>query len=134
MPTDMTTHNAFGDYELSYEMDTGEAGETTLHSLFNPENLKYTVNFVKALPFIDKIIFNNPATIVFWSDGTKTVVKCMEGQEFNAYYGVACAIMKKYFGNNSRAKTFIDQFKDNDLKETIKVFGARNVELGTIVR
>lgn len=120
MFTDTTTGNVFGTHEFSYGMGTGKIGEMTLHSLFNPVDLKYTVSSVKELPFIDKIIFNNPATIVFWCDGTKTVVKCMKNQEFNAYYGVACAIMKKYFGNNSRAKAFIDGFRDNDLKETIE--------------
>ena len=116
MFTDTTTSNVFGAYEFSYGMGTEKIDEMTLHSLFNPVDFKYTVSSVKELPFIDKIIFNNPATIVFWCDGTKTVVKCMKNQEFNAYYGVACAIMKKYFGNNSRAKAFIDGFRDNDLK------------------
>lgn len=66
------------------------------------------------IPEISKIVFNNPATIVFWEDGTKTVVKCMEGQEFNEYYGVACAIMKRYFGNNSKASAFVEKFKEEE--------------------
>lgn len=66
------------------------------------------------IPGISKIVFNNPATIVFWEGGAKTVVKCMEGQEFNEYYGVACAIMKRYFGNNSKATNFIDKFKEEE--------------------
>lgn len=35
------------------------------------------------LPVIEKVIFNDPATIVFWSDGTKTVVKAQNGEEFD---------------------------------------------------
>lgn len=27
---------------------------------------------------VERVIFNAPATIVFWNDGTKTVVKCQE--------------------------------------------------------
>lgn len=27
---------------------------------------------------VERVIFNTPATIVFWNDGTKTVVKCQE--------------------------------------------------------
>lgn len=27
---------------------------------------------------IEKVVFQNPATIVYWSDGTKTVVNCMD--------------------------------------------------------
>ena len=30
------------------------------------------------LPRVTKVIFNGPATIVFWDDGEKTVVKCSE--------------------------------------------------------
>lgn len=29
-------------------------------------------------PTIERVLFNKPATIVFWSDGTKTVAKCNE--------------------------------------------------------
>lgn len=135
MPTDMSTLNVLADREFSYEIDADKVDKMMLHSLFYPENFAFSVNYVKALPLIGKIIFNNPATIVFWNDGTKTVVKCMEGHEFNAYYGVACAIMKKYFGNNSKAKAFIDQFRDEDILKTIKVSGGRhNVELGTTIR
>lgn len=66
------------------------------------------------IPEISKVVFNNPATIVFWEDGTKTAVKCMEGQEFNEYYGVACAIMKRFFGNNSKASAFVEKFKEEE--------------------
>lgn len=75
--------------------------------------LNLPVSFMP-IPMITKIIFNNPATIVFWEDGTKTVVKCMEGQEFNEYYGVACAVMKRYFGNNSKASAFVEKFKEEE--------------------
>ena len=52
----------------------------------------------KAINSITNVIFNNPATIVFWSDGTKTVVKCDERDEFDPEKGLAMAICKKYFG------------------------------------
>ena len=47
---------------------------------------------------IEKVIFNNPATIVFWSDGSKTVVKCTN-EEFDKEKGLAMAICKKVLGN-----------------------------------
>ena len=49
-------------------------------------------------PKIKKVIFNNPATIILWADGTKTVVKCQD-EPFDAERGMAMAIAKKYFGN-----------------------------------
>ena len=48
---------------------------------------------------IKKVIFNNPATIVFWSDGTKTVVKCGDNDTFDPEKGLAMAISKKFFDN-----------------------------------
>lgn len=54
-----------------------------------------TVNNAK----IEKVIFNGPATIVLWSDGTKTVVKCQDGDGFDHEKGLAMAITKKAFGN-----------------------------------
>lgn len=45
---------------------------------------------------IKKVIFNDPATIIFWSDGTKTVVKCSEGDEFDKEKGILYASLKKF--------------------------------------
>lgn len=47
---------------------------------------------------IKDVIFNNPATIIFWKDGTKTVVKA-ENEEFDPEKGLAMAIAKKTLGN-----------------------------------
>ena len=52
-------------------------------------------------PEIKNVIFNDPATIVFWGDGTKTVVKC-ENEEFDKEKGLAMAFMKKMLGNKGR--------------------------------
>ena len=54
------------------------------------------------VPPIKDVIFNDPATIVFWEDGTKTVVKVMEGDEFDPYTGLAQAISKKVLGDDYR--------------------------------
>ena len=44
------------------------------------------------------VIFNGPATIVFWNDGTKTVVKC-EGEAFDKEKGHTMAIAKRAIGD-----------------------------------
>lgn len=49
---------------------------------------------------IQKVIFNPPATIVIWKDGSKTVVKCGENDIFDPEKGLAMAISKRAFGNN----------------------------------
>lgn len=51
---------------------------------------------------IRKVIFNAPATVVLWSDGTKTVVKCGPDDIFDKEKGLAMAIVKKMADNDSR--------------------------------
>lgn len=59
-------------------------------------------------PKIKKVIFNDPATIVIWSDGTKTVVKCQKGDTYSKEVGLALCIAKKYLGDKSN---FNNEFK-----------------------
>jgi len=68
------------------------------------------------IPDIRKVIFNPPATIVFWDDDTKTVVKCMDGQPFERYAGFAAACMKKLFGSTSRAKAIMEECDEANWK------------------
>lgn len=49
--------------------------------------------------FLKNVIYNDPATIAFWSDGTKTVVKAHPGDIFDPEKGLAMAIAKKACGN-----------------------------------
>ena len=48
---------------------------------------------------IKNVIFAPPATIVYWSDGSKTVVKCSEKDIFDPEKGLAMAIAKRCGGN-----------------------------------
>lgn len=71
---------------------------------YNPLGIECRVKYVsygfgKPIPEIKNVIFNNPATIVFWDDGTKTVVKCQEGETYDPEKGLAMAISKRMLGN-----------------------------------
>ena len=57
---------------------------------------------------IKKVIFNDPATIVIWADGSKTVVKCQEGDIFDKEKGLAVAISKRALGDKGR---YCEEFK-----------------------
>ena len=65
-----------------------------VNPVYGKDNLKKTY-----LGMIKKVIFNDPATIVLWSDGSKTVVKCDPDDVFDPEKGLATACMKKLFGN-----------------------------------
>lgn len=51
------------------------------------------------VPQIKDVIYNDPATIVLWMDGTKTVVKCGDYDIYDPEKGLAMAIAKKTLGN-----------------------------------
>ena len=68
------------------------------------------------MPEIKKVLFRNPATIVEWADGTKTVVNCQDNvihkekdgkdtthprpsYNYDPYIGLAMCICKKAYGN-----------------------------------
>lgn len=57
------------------------------------------INYSYFWPEVKKVIFNDPATIVYWKDGTKTVVKCQDGDDFDPEKGFAMAFLKKCWGN-----------------------------------
>lgn len=71
---------------------------------------------------IKDVIFNDPATIVLWADGTKTVVKCNGEQVFDPEKGLAMAIVKKYMGTNKSKSNYCDIFKKwiPEVKEEVK--------------
>ena len=77
------------------------------------------------IPDIKRIVFNDPATIVFWDDGTKTVVKACEGDKFERYMGFAMACMKKMFGSTVAAKNIMEDCDTENQKlwreEAVKV-------------
>lgn len=56
------------------------------------------------MPEPKRVINSDPATIVLWKDGTKTVVKCREGEEYNPGFGYALCLMKKLYGNDNTWK------------------------------
>lgn len=70
---------------------------------------------------IDEIIFNPPATIIKWSDKTKTVVKCQRDDYFDAGKGVALAVLKKMLNSKDYSKLLKEVAKfDSELKEIRK--------------
>ena len=52
-------------------------------------------------PRIDKVVYNDPATIILWKDGSKTVVKCQEGDTYDPETGFVMAYLKKMLGNDN---------------------------------
>ena len=66
----------------------------------------------------EKIIYNGPATIVFWKDGTKTVVKAMDGVDANPYHGFTAALAKKIYGSSSKVNKIVGKYAPEDKMST----------------
>lgn len=72
---------------------------------------------------IKSVRFDGPATIVFWEDGTKTVVKCTEKDLFNKETGIAMATLKKIFGESySVYKREVSKLVKKDEEKTKKAW------------
>ena len=73
---------------------------------------------------IKKVIFNAPATIVLWTDDTKTVVKCGKNDTYDAEKGLAMCIAKKYLGNegnyNNVFKEWLPKEPEDEDNRTLK--------------
>ena len=64
------------------------------------EDIRITTDYTKFYNrfTIKNVIFNPPATIVFWSDGDKTIVKKSDCEsEMDKEKGLAMAIIKKAY-------------------------------------
>ena len=61
----------------------------------------------KAAELVDKVLVHGVALIVFWKDGSKTVVKCTN-EEFDLEKGVAMALIKRMFGNKGNYNAFLN--------------------------
>lgn len=93
--TDTFTGHVVGfKYDLSFITARGN-GKSQLQM----EMYRHMLNSTSGVPRIQRVIHNDPATIVLWADGSKTVVKCQEGDIYDPEKGLAMAISKKALGN-----------------------------------
>lgn len=72
---------------------------------------------------IKKVIFNDPATIVLWRDGFKTVVKCGEGDIFDPEKSLAMAIAKRALGNQGNYYDHIKKWLPEEELSSKKTMG-----------
>lgn len=105
---------------------------------------------------IERVIFNPPATIIIWTDGTKSVVKCQNNEPYDAEKGFALAYLKKLLGNDNTFNKEINKwvkytppvesaevvekpkddmrFNTGDYAKIIKCLNGHEFEIGTVVR
>ena len=90
----ITIGDTYEDYFNKWNWNPGNTG-TSLTINYNSCPLETPL---RSFPSIERVLFNDPATIIFWSDGSKTVVKAVN-EDFDPEKGLAMAIAKKALGN-----------------------------------
>lgn len=83
----------------SYEQRAKIKLEGFINYWFYGNNNAVGISTIPSNMMYEKIIFNKPATIVIWKDGTKTVVKCQKNDVYDPEKGLALCFMKKTLGN-----------------------------------
>lgn len=88
----------------SHDSITNSPYDTTVNALADPYGYyrKYVRGtessmMYKQIPSIDRVILNEPAVIVLWLDGTKTIAMCTSDDTFDPEVGLAMAISRKYY-------------------------------------
>lgn len=115
-PEAFIVQNLYRCSEVSY-IDTDDMADLKISSLKGA----YTFNhsYLDCSNAIDKVIFNDPATIVFWNDGTKTITKCGELDIYDSEKGLAMCFAKKLLGNEGNYYNVFKKWlpKEDDLEQ-----------------
>lgn len=116
-------------YPKSREYDAEELKlwyKSMVNGLYGPSDKEEEIMLKKNYT-VKKILFNPPATIVFWEDGSKTVVKCSQYDEYSPYFGFLASLAKKIYGNPSRVRKIVDKWapkeeESSSLSDIAKTF------------
>ena len=106
---DITTNFKRGLADLIRSSENSLKGESTMK---NTSKKPTPSNPIK------QVIFNGPATIIYWKDGCKTIVKCQEGAVNDPEKGFAMAVARHYFCDILGMSRYDGIFKKYLPKET----------------
>lgn len=105
------------EFRINYDELYNVYKEDAIRSTTIHKPLKVEIDCSKISYTPKKVIFNGPATVVFWKDGTKTVVKCSDNDVPNPYNAFCAALAKKIFGNNSIIHKIVESGENQEEKK-----------------
>lgn len=89
--------------------DVPFGGKFVIHTRVYPSNGTECYNVaINVGHKVIKVIYNNPATIVIWDDGTKTISRCSADDTYNPTAGLTIAVLKKLIGGDSLRRLYND--------------------------
>ena len=108
LPTFSSTANTVGDfYPYSITIPADSASIGPIPTALKPKEPEKPA---KLLPDILKIAHPNNTTVVHWADDTTTSVRLMPGETYDKYAAFCACVVKKIYGNTSRAKKICDRY------------------------
>lgn len=106
--------------EKYFKFDTKSTNDILEKHFCVPDEIKTVKTGDNTMNNIDirvkKIMHNGPATIVFWKDGTKTVVRLKEGDKYDPYAAFTAAVAKRLYGKTMKISEIVDRYS-KDLKK-----------------
>ena len=95
-------------YHYVLQIDLGNGAYNVTYGYLDVDDC-LDMNFKDGQLKPERIIFqSNYATVIYWNDGTKTIVKRAENDEFIPEVGFAMALVKRIYGNRSEVLRWIE--------------------------
>ena len=128
-----TVTGALNNYHVTLkDEDFLDAMRYCYNDILSVEKYKESIELRVDIPgMIDRVIFNDPATIIYWKDGSKTVVKRSEDDIWDPEKGFCMAVIKKLYGRTSFIKRFMEPEEEMSILtveeacENLKNFGKK---------
>jgi hypothetical protein len=128
-----TVTGALNNYHVTLKDDDFlDAMRYCYNDILSVEKYKASMELRVDIPgMIDRVIFNDPATIILWKDGSKTVVKRSDDDIWDPEKGFCMAIIKKLYGHTSFIKKFMEPEEEMSILtveeacENLKNFGKK---------
>jgi len=128
-----TVTGALNNYHVTLKDDDFlDAMRYCYNDILSVEKYKASMELRVDIPgMIDRVIFNDPATIILWKDGSKTVVKRSDDDIWDPEKGFCMAIIKKLYGHTSFIKKFMEPDEEMSILtveetcENLKNFGKK---------
>lgn len=98
----------FYPYSITIPADSASIG--SIPTVPKPKKAGKAGKPAKLLPDILKIAHPNNTTVIHWSDDTTTSVRLMPGETYDKYAAFCACVVKKIYGNTSRAKKICDKY------------------------
>lgn len=129
----VTVTGALNNYHVTLkDEDFLDAMRYCYSDILSVEKYKASMELRVDIPgMIDRVIFNDPATIIIWKDGSKTVVKRTDDDIWDPEKGFCMAIIKKLYGHTSFIKRFMEPDEEipiltvEEACENLKNFGKK---------